>query len=66
MSRRDDKIQDAVNRLTWMQEDRCALAVLAHDRKEFFDDIFRDALAQMDERITDALCTLGRLKGYEA
>lgn len=57
-------IQETVNRLAWMEEDRRDFKAFVAGRDDVFRDIFLDALAEMDDMIQWERDYLDELKGY--
>ena len=56
-------IQETVNRLAWMEEDRRDFKAFVEGRDDVFRDIFLDALAEMDDMIQQEKYYLDELKG---
>lgn len=56
-------IQETVNRLAWMEEDRRDFKAFVEGRDDVFRDIFLDALAEMDDLIHQEKEYLDELKG---
>ena len=56
-------IQETVNRLAWMEEDRRDFKTFMEGRDAVFRDIFLDALAEMDDLIQRERDYLDELKG---
>lgn len=57
-------IQETLNRLAWMEEDRRDFKAFVEGRDDVFRDIFIDALAEMDDMIQQEKEYLDELKGY--